>query len=327
MSASQHFLQAQPHSVPFVDHSTIDWDQVRRSHYWIYQRFRYEYPGPVRDLHQRLMVVPPDQHGDQQLSGHKLRVTASDAVIQGETDPFGNKIYYLDLAEVDSEVNFEVWVSIERTGNAEKLPVIPAEQAAVYLEPSALTMPDLALKEVAHRLMEQTSDSWELAEIISEWVWNWMTYTSGATSVATSAAQALALRKGLCQDYSHIMLALCRVAGLPARYVSGHLLGEGGSHAWVEVLLPAPDSEDELVVAGFDPTNRCRAGWRHITIAVGRDYRDVSPTSGYFTAPYAGRLISSKRAGLVTVEYFDGNQISVDENELVLLEDEQSVAA
>jgi transglutaminase-like putative cysteine protease len=148
-----------------------------------------------------------------------------------------------------------------------------------------------------------------------------MRYVSGATTVDTSAAEALKLGQGLCQDYSHIMLALCRLVGIPARYVSGHLLGEGGSHAWVEALLPSSAHPGMLEAVAFDPTNHGRAGLRYITVAVGRDYRDVSPTSGRYTAPYNGRLHSSKRAGLILVEYFDGQQITVDDSEIVLLDE------
>ena len=61
----------------------------------------------------------------------------------------------------------------------------------------------------------------------------------GVTSVRTTAAQALAGGRGVCQDFAHVMLALCHIVGLPARYVSGHLLGQGGTHAWVEVVVPS----------------------------------------------------------------------------------------
>ncbi len=137
----------------------------------------------------------------------------------------------------------------------------------------------------------------------------------------TTAAEALNLGQGLCQNYSHIMLALCRLVGLPTRYVLGHLLGEGGSHAWVEVLLPSAANSGKSEAIAFDPTNHCRAGLRHITIPVGRDYQDVSPTSGRFTAPYGGRLHSSNQVGLILVEYFDGRQITVDDSEIVLLDE------
>jgi transglutaminase-like putative cysteine protease len=141
-----------------------------------------------------------------------------------------------------------------------------------------------------------------LADTINSWVYAAMSYGAGATTVETTAAEALAIGQGLCQDYAHIMLAMCRCAGLAARYVSGHMLGEGGSHAWVEVLLP--DGESYRAVA-FDPTNHRRITPSYITIATGRDYRDVAPTAGTYIAPYAGRLEAHKRAGITHCEYFE----------------------
>ena len=106
-----------------------------------------------------------------------------------------------------------------------------------------------------------------------------MTYSPGATSVITTAAEALAAGRGVCQDYAHVMLALCRVLNLPARYVSGHLLGQGGTHAWVEVIVPRGDHAEAVAL---DPCNRCRTDGGYLTIATGRDYCDVAPTSGRY---------------------------------------------
>ncbi len=107
----------------------------------------------------------------------------------------------------------------------------------------------------------------------------------------------------MCQDYAHCMLALCRLCGLPARYVSGHLLGEGGTHAWVEVLVPHPQDREALRAVAFDPTHDRRPGLRYVTVAVGRDYGDVPPTSGTFEGPYGGELTTHKRAAVTRVEY------------------------
>ncbi len=101
------------------------------------------------------------------------------------------------------------------------------------------------------------------------------------------------------------MLALCRLCGLPARYVSGHLLGEGGTHAWVEVLLSTPERPGAAIVRAFDPTHGCETGLHYITVAVGRDYYDVAPTSGTFQAPYHGQLKANKRVGPISLEYAD----------------------
>jgi transglutaminase-like putative cysteine protease len=126
-----------------------------------------------------------------------------------------------------------------------------------------------------------------------------MRYTRGVTGVSTTAAEAFALGGGVCQDYAHVMLALCRLCGLPARYVSGHLLGEGATHAWIEVLLPDGDG---AVAHAFDPTHGVRTGLRHLTVATGRDYADVAPTSGTFRAGPSGALTSRQRVTLMEGE-------------------------
>jgi transglutaminase-like putative cysteine protease len=99
------------------------------------------------------------------------------------------------------------------------------------------------------------------------------------------------------------MLALCRACGLPARYVSGHLVGEGGTHAWVEVVLPTRDGTGDAIAWTFDPTHASRGGLNYVTIAVGGDYSDVAPTSGTYVAPVRGRLSTRKRVSLTSLDY------------------------
>jgi transglutaminase-like putative cysteine protease len=126
------------------------------------------------------------------------------------------------------------------------------------------------------------------------------------TGVRTTAAQALELGSGVCQDYAHLMLAVCRACGLPSRYVSGHLLGQGGTHAWVEVILPIRDGTGDAIAWTFDPTHASRGGLGHVTIAVGRDYSDVAPTSGTYVSPARGRLVSSKHVTLTDLDNYTG---------------------
>jgi transglutaminase-like putative cysteine protease len=114
-----------------------------------------------------------------------------------------------------------------------------------------------------------------------------VSYGFDATDVDTTASEALALGTGVCQDQAHVMLALCRSVGLPARYVSGHLVGQGGTHAWTEVDLPQG-------VLAYDPCHGRRADERYVTVAVGRDYRDVAPTSGSYEGAALGRLTTSR---------------------------------
>ncbi|MDP8936334.1 MAG: transglutaminase family protein, partial [Actinomycetota bacterium] len=117
------------------------------------------------------------------------------------------------------------------------------------------------------------------------------------------AAAAVAGGRGVCQDYAHVMIALCRAAGLPARYVSGHLVGEGGSHAWVEVVVSSSavggGTDGRALAVAFDPTHDRRARRGYLTVAVGRDYADVAPTSGTFEGLGPGVLSATKRLGRV----------------------------
>ncbi len=137
-----------------------------------------------------------------------------------------------------------------------------------------------------------------LAARINAFVYRHMTYVSGSTTVSTTAAQAFAQGKGVCQDYAHIMLALCRLCGVPARYVSGHLIGEGGTHAWLEAIERDPLT-GRTVATGFDPTHDRRVNLDYVFIAAGRDYADVAPTSGVFVAPYLGVFTTSRRVDVL----------------------------
>jgi transglutaminase-like putative cysteine protease len=99
------------------------------------------------------------------------------------------------------------------------------------------------------------------------------------------------------------MLALCHLLRLPARYVSGHLLGQGGTHAWVEVVVPeahgeVPEAQGAVAIA-FDPCNGRRAGSGYVTVATGRDYADVAPTSGSYVGTARGRLTAGRRVGIL----------------------------
>lgn len=295
-----------PHQVAFIDPLSVRWRDVRRVQTHFYQRFHYEYPGPIRDLSQRLVVVPAEQYGPQKVTDHTLVIKPNPTKLRHRSDFFGNHIVDLHVPEADRIVSFEVTMTVETISRAQAMPAISLAKAKHYLAYTPLTTPDRRIKLVARHLMNKAASQHDLATRINHWVAERMRYMWGATTVKTTAAEALAIGEGLCQDYSHIMLAICRAAGLPARYVSGHLLGEGGSHAWVEVLLPTSNG---LRAHAFDPTNNRVPHLGYITVAVGRDYSDVSPTSGSFSAPYSGCLTCSKRAALTLVEYLDGEML------------------
>ena len=145
------------------------------------------------------------------------------------------------------------------------------------------------------------------------------TFDSEATQVATPLVEVLERRRGVCQDFAHLMLACLRSRGLAARYVSGYLLtqpppgkplliGADASHAWVSVFCAVSGWVD------FDPTNNVRPALEHITLAWGRDFSDVSPLRGVILGggshdpqvrvtviPLEWRIVASK-AGLLTTK-------------------------
>src|SRR5438105_15857038 len=305
-------IETQIAALNLLDHQEIDWMRVQRTAYLIHQHFRYDYPGPVRDLKQRLLIVPPDTYGDQQYIVNRLVVSSQTAETSSHIDEFENHVISLYIPYIEQAIDFEAWIVVERFADhgPHILPGVSLSDPR-YLEPSTLTQPNDALREVAAILAagDQVGDqpewqqSADLADRINTWVHRTLSYSHATTGIHTTAAQALALRCGVCQDNDHVMLALCRLCGLPARYVSGHLLGEGGTHAWVEVLVPAPELPGEALALALDPTHDCETDLHYITVAVGRDYYDVAPTSGTFQAPYRGELTASKRVGPISLEY------------------------
>jgi transglutaminase-like putative cysteine protease len=136
--------------------------------------------------------------------------------------------------------------------------------------------------------------TFDVAMDLTERMYEDFAYDADSTEINTPAVEALAQRKGVCQDFAHIMIACFRTMGLPARYVSGYLLtqpppgqprlvGADASHAWVSVYLPGDGPEGVGSQGGwadFDPTNGRQPGEDYVTLAIGRDYSDVSPMRG-----------------------------------------------
>jgi transglutaminase-like putative cysteine protease len=291
-------------ALPLIDPGAVDWRRVTRTAYLVHQAFHYDYPAPIADLEHRLLLIPPGVHGDQRLMAHRLEVGCASAhTVSSDSDGFGNMVVEVRVPRVQSTLRFEAWSVVERSAAAVPHRVSASALADPrYVRPSALTLPDAALRGAARAHRALPLRGLDLALELNRAVHAVMRYEKGVTGVSTTASEAFAMRAGVCQDFAHVMLALCRMCGLPARYVSGHLLGEGGTHAWVEVLIPV-DEGSATEVHALDPTHGVPVGTRHITVAVGRDYGDVAPTSGSYRASCAGALTARRRVALMDVEY------------------------
>jgi transglutaminase-like putative cysteine protease len=262
--------------------------------YVLHQHFRYTYDAPVRDLDHRLVVVPPRRYGDQHRRLHSVTVSAADARTTHRRNAAGNTITRSRVPLVPDRVEFLVEAVVERFGpGADMLLPAAALTDPRLLRPTRLTAADPAIEDLAATMAGR--DGLVTAERFCAYVHEAISYAYGVTSVATTAAEALAGGRGVCQDAAHVMIALCRAAGLPARYVSGHLLGEGGTHAWVEVIVADPAGARAVA---FDPSNGRHAGKDYLTVATGRDYTDVAPTSGTYVGTARGSLTATKRVSV-----------------------------
>jgi transglutaminase-like putative cysteine protease len=284
---------------PLLDLDTVDLRGAESVTFLLHQVFRYAYDGPAYDVRQRLVALPRARHGNLHRRARHVSVDAG-AEPAGRLDPHGNEVVSVSLPVVPAAVEFTLAALVERVGpHADALLPAAALADPRLRRPTRLTTPSPELRALAAALRAAHPRDADLAEALCSRLRAELAFAFDATTVFTTAAEAYALRRGVCQDFAHVMLAVCRQAGIPARYVSGHLLGErGGSHAWVEVLVPDPVGARAL---GFDPTNGCRAGPRHLPVAVGRDYADVAPTSGVYSGPARGTLSWTKRAGLTAV--------------------------
>jgi transglutaminase-like putative cysteine protease len=286
-----------------LDPGGVDWDLVTSCKYLLHQRFAYQYPRAIRDLRHQLMVIPPATFGDQLRSVYSLDISEPGKVIT-RLDSFANTVLDVHIPRVARAVEFEAWVAIERGGpTTSRLVPTAWLHDTRFLAATGRTAPDRAIEMAADALRAQGAHGFDLAGLANTWVHETMAYAKGVTDVHTSASAALALRSGVCQDYAHLMIAICRLLGMPTLYVSGHLVGEGATHAWVEVLLPATDGSDTVHGWAFDPTHGCRPDLRYLTVAVGRDYGDVAPTSGSYRAGHGGSLTGEKEVRVVEVTY------------------------
>lgn len=273
----------------------LDWSRVERTRYRIHQRITYRYEGPVRSLQQRLVIQPRSVHGDQRRLSRRLSViNAIPRSVDARVDLFGNTVVTLHIPRVEEEVTFITSSVVERDArHGPHLEPTAMLEDRRLLDASPLTGADHPIDRLAEELRASGLTGGALATAANESVHNALTYQHGATSVHTTAAEALARGAGVCQDYAHVLLALTRRLGIASRYISGQLLGFGGSHAWVEVLVP--DGTGRARVLSLDPTHGRATGYEYVTVAVGRDYGDVAPLSGTYRAPFAGSLIATKR--------------------------------
>jgi transglutaminase-like putative cysteine protease len=249
---------------------------------------RLSYDEPAFEGHTEVRLQPLQAGGQRRLS---FALTLEPpARVQMHRDRHGNAVHHFDLlmpydrlrvaavTEVETVESFE-----DREGEPSLLDRFEFCSATAYAPFTS------EVRALARDCLETGRAGASVMNVVAR-VRERLRYEPGATDVTTSAAEALARGRGVCQDFAHLTLAACRCLGLAARYVSGyvyapeHAAGAAASHAWVDVWLPSRGW------VALDPTHDGPQTERHVRVAVGRDYADVPPTRGVFRGNGKERL-------------------------------------
>lgn len=269
---------------------------------------RYTYQEPVSDSVNEIRLSPRTD-ARQSCCEHSIVIKPSVPLFTYE-DYFGNLAHYFTIPAPHQELLIHSY-SIVKTeeGNqdpknrlpyATELEILQSEQFqnkyAEYLMETDYTRITSELKAFCHETinMEKSENVYELLEQISNAIYSNITYDTKVTHVHTTVEETLRLKRGVCQDYAHLMIAICRMFNIPARYVSGyHFIGDlnddqtevqHASHAWVEGYVPL------IGWMSFDPTNNGKMDWRYIKIGHGRNYSDIVPVKGVYQGTHQQQL-------------------------------------
>jgi len=294
-------MSAQELSVPAVE---VEWREpllLRVSHLT-----RFQYQGEATNSVNEARLQPMDDEHTQQCQDFRLRVVPEEAekTMWSYPDSYGNIVHWFELQTPHQFMEVEA-ISLVQTRPDER--PIPEENPPEALEDHALMevfyhfMHDSAFVSQEEGIWRETLDAlpggvtnlWKDTLTMGRHVYEQFAYTPSLTTVNTKPAEVLKLRKGVCQDFAHVLLGMCRKVGIPARYVSGYFFNPNrkpgeleASHAWIEVYLPGYGWK------GFDPTHNRVPDTRYVKLAVGRDYKDIYPLGGSFWSRHGTREMS-----------------------------------
>ena len=235
---------------------------------FFYFKTRNKYSEPMVE-HDFLLRCIPQELPEQKLIDLELIVRPHPACGRYGYDSFGNRTYTGRLPEAHRFFQYAVRGNALRDDSLQQ--ISPRPMPAFYY-PSRLTQPSDSLKALLEKIPVHDQILHQ-AELIREAVHSHMVYRSGSTNIHTTAAEAAAHGEGVCQDFTHVFLALCRMRRIPCRYVNGLPEGEGASHAWAEVWF-------EGKWYGMDPTRNCPSDETYLKLCTGRDFLDCPIETG-----------------------------------------------
>lgn len=259
---------------------------------------QYHYERPVRESLMELRMQP-QKSARQRLISFELDLDPR-AQVFSYVDSFGNAVFHFDVPQAHDRLRIEARSAVETQPD----PALPDAldmgewdrlrsdfvrgECFDFLRPHGFATPSTALDTfVQEKNLDvlRHRDPLTAVRALNEALYAAFDYAPGVTQADSPIDLALGVGRGVCQDFAHIMTAVCRGWGIPTRYVSGYLFTDrkhgdrsdpDATHAWIEVFLPT------LRWIGFDPTNNMPTGERHVAVAVGRDYGDVPPSLGVY---------------------------------------------
>jgi len=274
---------------------------------------KYQYNWPIKESINEIRLFP--HHFDNQdVLQYQLLITQS-PIVEISRDYYGNRVGNFNNLEAHEEMTIESRMLV-RVNHSLKIPEIDSttvqdlaseKENSILLQ--RLSYPETILKQKKIDLILKKINSPEksiitIAQECNDYIFKNFTYTKGITNIETTVDEILEIRKGVCQDFAHVLLQLLRTAGIPARYVSGYicpnesgLRGEGATHAWVEIYTPTQGW------LGLDPTNNIWTMDNHVKLSVGRNFSDCTPVKGTFKG-FARQTLSV----CVSIGYEDGRQ-------------------
>lgn len=255
--------------------------------YEILHRTRYNYASPVRESFNEVRLKPvTNEH--QTVDSFLLKVLPPNRLKHYE-DFYKNWVHHFEIPEFHSYLSIEALTRVTTRHQALSLDASPAplsrlpelagsERCFDFLQSSRYVTPDSEAWRLALDATMGQTDIWQSSVAIMRFLYGHLRYVPNSTSVHTHMKDVLQSREGVCQDFAHVMLGMCRAVKIPALYVSGYLATESASatHAWVEVFIP------EVGWRGLDPTHNRAPDETYVKIAVGRDYADVTPVRGHY---------------------------------------------
>lgn len=263
-----------------------------------------KYETPVRKANYQLLVIP-ESNSQQQVFDLKL-VCTSEKEMHISTNFLGFEIISIYLDKPFVEFSFKLSARIQKSEfNPFQVSPLDISQELEIINTMDfqidnhlfLTSTDLTKMPVASNIAFPKYDGnqmiFDYLVELNNFIYQFLEYSPESTDINTPIEEVLKIRKGVCQDYAHLLVSVCRQNKIPARYVSGYLnqgtdyLGSSQLHAWAEVLIP------ELGWIGFDSTNNLLVNQHYIKIAHGTDYRDCSPIIGVLESTGAQKSIHS----------------------------------